>query len=1670
MNPRAEAILTARWQGGAAMAAASRSMRHFSQQAAFSSRVIDSFGRNATRAIRGVAGFIHRQATNVFRSFFFGIRIWAIAAGAAVSAFVGKSIKAFVDFDKKLRETTGLVRAGELSRSLTGAARPGSPGGTRITSREMKMAQARGKAAADAEYKAYRNAIIAMSSQVRRTPAELASGVYEVAQAGFTSPSTRPAGMSILRAGAMGASAGGGQTNQAVRSLITIANSLRLGRRNKRTGFAQGAKALAGKGRGSPLGIMDMIFQAISAGIGVEFGDLNRSLGTVVGPAGAFMNRKQQPGRGQNILTEIMGSMIVGTQAGMAPNKIAIGYTNMLQKIMKPSTQAKKLYESMGIKPGEGLLKGLLFGEGKGTSAIERIKAGLEKIGRGGSKMNESLSVLFGDVRGLRLLTTMVQQYDRLPAALALVRNAAGSTKAAFDEQGKSLQGQIDKFKTLWETLKIGLGAGAMPIASKAINWASGYVDKITGGALGAERYAEYQARPKGETRKEFLGRLKPRGRAAFKRAEAFNNLGPGGQFKRIGGMIWDDLSTWAQRPETAQQFQDIMWGAVDKGMELLRTGAAKMPSAYQVGLDLMKGVEQGIRERLSSIDLKSALKNAVTGGGDTGSFMGSKDPWDRANAAAVGLVAARGISSRIKGGGLLARGMRGGVFAGAGALAGVPDEYLPLLAAGGALASPRSTLPTGAKRTVGRAGYGVGRFLFGWPRLGGGGGATAAAAEASAMTTSSMIVNAGTVVVNGAGAVGGGGLPTAASTVATQKAQRVLFKPGNPAMSFLSAPRSQMFGQGPIFSPFIPDPSVRQRSVHQLRMSAKGWMTDQNTITSQALAADMDGIAGPRKRDARGRYITRPVQGPPTAMQALLKGNNPYRLPPRPVLLTRAGPQFAAALSAAQNVATSSLTKFTRGGASATKGAGLILQSAGQGVYGAGTTAVKKVGNAGKGAVGTGIKGIKGLKGAGGLLTAAAIGGGVAGMTGSDIVGIVGASAGAAIGSLAGPIGTVVGGAIGAVAGQKLAQWLGGDHDKTTENRRKGLAAEILTTGAFAPKSAGAKALITGGYQRVLGAGGIDTGGITPKHLGMINQAFFALARATSPDATIKPLNTLHLFAAKYDTTGNFSALVDELAVQSAVQSGIRALEDSRARHKPKATPRPPRRGFGPDKKKKPKRKPGKPGVLGPGLPFNVSGDQAQMPFGLSRDTWQALPRATQDLYSGLATGTYNFGVPEPSIAAAAHGDSLVSFGGGTALTSQASAFAGQYEARMGAMYDQSRYFTDERLEQPGAKGIANTKLPAPIMQQPGSLLDLGGMAEGIVKSSVNPLKKSLDVERPKVKKKADRVGQQVPRGIHAGAAAAAKKFSTPAAWTEMMGPMVKAAMDAAVANISGGGTFSGGSGNGNGGAGENPGQGAQPPGSLLPPGSNPFNPLPTNTTNVGAGPGGRGGAGGLGRSFQSTGADMIDGMIPRIGRAGAKKALEGRMGNALKALAWLRGQVGKPYIWGGGHPPNPGLEGYDCSGLASTALQMAGIPLAGTTQTMVPKINPGGVGPIRLGFNNATNPTHMGINVLGQWYEAKGRAYGILGPGQARSSWAYEGTPQFHKGGLFRSSMPGGEGLALLKDKELVVDTDGARLGKGGGGPTIVIHNMTVRNKSDAHELAAELARLLEQRSGNS
>ncbi|MBB1260925.1 C40 family peptidase [Streptomyces alkaliterrae] len=91
---------------------------------------------------------------------------------------------------------------------------------------------------------------------------------------------------------------------------------------------------------------------------------------------------------------------------------------------------------------------------------------------------------------------------------------------------------------------------------------------------------------------------------------------------------------------------------------------------------------------------------------------------------------------------------------------------------------------------------------------------------------------------------------------------------------------------------------------------------------------------------------------------------------------------------------------------------------------------------------------------------------------------------------------------------------------------------------------------------------------------------------------------------------------------------------------------------------------------------------------------------------------------------------------------------------------------------------------------------------------------------------------------------------------------------------------------------------------------------------------------------------------------------------GAAAKVIAAARGQLGKPYVWGGGNTEGPTKGGFDCSGLTQYAVyQGAKITLPRTSQAQrtagkgvsKDRIRPGDL----IVFNNDGNWGHVGLYI---------------------------------------------------------------------------------------------------------
>ncbi len=737
------------------------------------------FERGTVRAMRGVMRFFSRQAGNVFRSFFFGLRIYAITAGAAISAFAFNAVKSFRDFDKKLRETTALIAGGQVA------------GGKGSLAGRLKKA----RVDAQKEYKAYQRDLMAMSIPLRQTPQTMAGGLKEIVSAGYTGrgPAARAASTSILGAAAQGATAGGAEVSTSTRMLIQIMNS--LGLKGKRVGQAGAGAPL--KGDLSPSRIIDRAFQAMNYGVNVTYPDIAAGLANIIGPIGAVMNPvnrktgKANIAQGGKTLDQIMAGIIIGSQRGMTVSRSTIGMANMVEKILNPTKAGEEIYKEIGITPGAGLLQQGLMGTG---SALDQIATAMSDKGYDKDKTIKSLNTMFKDIRGFRMVTTLFNNSLRdTDSVLKLVADSSGAAQAAFDEQGRSLDGMIASFKSLFEVAKIGVGGALTPYVTRLMSAGTDVINQVTGGQAGAVANAEYyrqSMKPGGLKPGAYGATLSPEDRQAFYQYRAFQSMDIGAITGKAAAAIGESLGSW-WNSGGKQTFSDMVTGMISMAFKALGKALDSTPELYTFAVKM--GVQMG---RAMLNEVKGAITGGGKGGGITGMLGGGGGKLFQGGnlteslaAAAIGITAFRGIGPRLAGKGLTGRLGMGALAGGATALGGGSAEASMLMAMLGSILpmNPAKGQSFLTRRMSSRF-KGIGSY-FRPPAVAATGAAAATGAMgAAASSIGTMMVNASTVIVNGAaGGLGPGGAPV----FGTGPSSPYPRQPGAPVTPMFTGPSS---------------------------------------------------------------------------------------------------------------------------------------------------------------------------------------------------------------------------------------------------------------------------------------------------------------------------------------------------------------------------------------------------------------------------------------------------------------------------------------------------------------------------------------------------------------------------------------------------------------------------------------------------------------------------------------------------------------------------------------------------------------------------------------------------------------------------------------------------------------------------------------------------------------
>lgn len=582
-----------------------RNTRQVAGEVVTSGRIVERASGRMHSSMTRLMRFMGQQFTGTVRSFFYGMRMGMVGAGVAVSAFVVTSLRSFRDFDKKLRETTALIagaNTGGKASNLKGAFKE-----------------------AEKNYKDFYKFLLRTAPQMRRTPQDLAGGLYELVQAGLSPKASK----ALLRPAAMGATAGGGNVDQSARVLVQIMNALRMG--TSRPG--------AGKAGGQ---VMDKIFQAINLGVGVDFNTLSTGIGKFIGSAGVtFKGGRGRNGKGggMSALNELLATYIFSTQQGARTSDVGVGIQDVIKTIANPSAKGARFAKSIGLG---GLGSGFLQQHGF-VGSLETIIQKMKDAGYTGAKLNDAIGKLFGDVRGRRIVA-YATNLNMVKTALDSMGLSANATQRSFDEQGKSLDAVIQTFQSYWETLKIGLGQSLAPTLRSGMGRITNVLTSAGVVGRGPELMDQYSRRTTPASRKRFLSRLSAEDRVSLQSAQRFDQAGFGGKVKQIADRAMTSFQAWWNSPQTQSRFSAAIHSMIQRSFDMLGRMIQLLPSVYKFGRKVAGEIVRGVLD-----GLKEAVKNIFGGGGGHGfgGFGISSDPFQAVGMGALGYGFAR---NKIKG------------------------------------------------------------------------------------------------------------------------------------------------------------------------------------------------------------------------------------------------------------------------------------------------------------------------------------------------------------------------------------------------------------------------------------------------------------------------------------------------------------------------------------------------------------------------------------------------------------------------------------------------------------------------------------------------------------------------------------------------------------------------------------------------------------------------------------------------------------------------------------------------------------------------------------------------------------------------------------------------------------------------------------------------------------
>lgn len=220
--------------------------------------------------------------------------------------------------------------------------------------------------------------------------------------------------------------------------------------------------------------VSDKLFQIIKDGK-IEMTDLSASLANIT-PIAATAGVS---------LDEIGAGIATLTAAGVQPSTAIDALRSALSNIIKPSEQAKKLANELGIEFDANALKS------KGLAGV------LDDVQKATGGSADKMAILFGDVQGLSAVMTLTgSQAEAFADSLGSMGKAAGSVDDAFSKMNGSVEQSSAKAVNALKVLLVEIGTPLLDefggIATAIAKVFAAVADSVKDGALsGLVEYIE---------------------------------------------------------------------------------------------------------------------------------------------------------------------------------------------------------------------------------------------------------------------------------------------------------------------------------------------------------------------------------------------------------------------------------------------------------------------------------------------------------------------------------------------------------------------------------------------------------------------------------------------------------------------------------------------------------------------------------------------------------------------------------------------------------------------------------------------------------------------------------------------------------------------------------------------------------------------------------------------------------------------------------------------------------------------------------------------------------------------------------------------------------------------------------------------------------------------------